>query len=203
MISYLGFKHVRHSIFFGLIFGAYLPVILSELWSLWKAKQLFFTNWRYIPQVLLVGIFLLLYCSVNPSLSVTLRPSFSILTPSPHFPIGAINWIKTNNIQGNILPNFDWGEFIIWTCYPNCRVAMDGRYETVYKEEVHKEYFDFLIGRNNWRKFLIQYPHDMVLIKTNSKTYWLMLKEPLWQVTYLDPGCVLFRKKPILDGDQK
>jgi hypothetical protein len=122
-------------------------------------------------------------------------PTYSIVVPSTSYPTGAVDWIMKNNISGNILPHFDWGEYLIWTCYPSSRVAMDGRYETVYEEYVYKEYFDFLTGREGWQTFLNKYPHDIVLIKRYTKTHSLMLKELLWEEKYSDQTSVLFMKK--------
>jgi hypothetical protein len=78
---------------------------------------------------------------------------------------------------------------------------MDGRYETVYEEEFSREYFDFQAGRGNWKTFLRKYPHEMVLLKANTKTHLLMLREPSWQVVYSDQGSVLFLRKKTGDGN--
>jgi hypothetical protein len=93
--------------------------------------------------------------------------------------VGALKWMEKNKFDGNILSLFHWGQYLIWSCYPKCKVAIDGRYETVYHEEVHKEYFDFITVREGWRSFLNKYPHDAVLLQLNIKIYLLMLKEPL------------------------
>ncbi len=198
---FLGYRSIRHGVLFGLIFGAYLPVILSEYWEDWRARALFFTRPSWRPQAFPVLLLILIYLWINPSLSLTMAPSFHILTPSPNFPTGAIKWIKEKDLKGNILPHFDWGEFLIWTCYPSCRVAMDGRYETVYEEEFSRQYFDFLTGRDNWKSFLRKYPHEIVLLKANTKTHLLMLREPSWQVVYSDAGSVLFLRKKTGDGN--
>ncbi len=192
---FLGCKSIRHIVLFGLVFGSYLPVVLSEYWQTRGAKRIFSTLPSWVSQSMPVALLLLLYVFINPSLSLKAVPSFALWTPSPHFPVGAIRWIKENRVQGNILPHFDWGEFLIWRCYPACRVAMDGRYETVYEEQVYKEYSDFLNGREKWHVFLQKYPHDMVLIKPNTRAHLLMLREPSWRVVYADQGCVLFLKK--------
>jgi hypothetical protein len=169
--------------------------MLSEYGEAWKAKRIFLTLPRWVLQCIPVALLLSLYVLINPSLSLRAIPSFGLWTPSPHFPVGAVNWIQENRVQGNILPHFDWGEFLIWRCYPSCRVAMDGRYETVYTEQVYKEYFDFLNGRGKWDVFLRKYPHDMVLIKPNTRIHLLMLREPSWRVAYADQACVLFLNK--------
>jgi hypothetical protein len=192
---YLGCMHVRHNTLFALVFGSFVPVMLCEYWETWKGKYYFGTRFPWIPGALPAALLLSVYLIINPSLSLTVAPSFTLLTPSPLFPAGAVHWIKANQIQGNILPHFDWGEFLIWNLYPGCRVAMDGRYETVYQDQVSHEYFDFLMGRDNWATFLKKYPHDMVLIIPYTRTYWLMLKEPDWHVAYRDGGSILFVRK--------
>lgn len=189
---YLGCMHIRHNILFALVFGSFVPVMLCEYWEKWKAEGLFFTRRLWVPRSLAVVLLFSLYLLSNPSLFLTAVPSFALLTPAPIFPVSAVNWIKANDIRGNILPHFDWGEYLIWTCYPACRVAMDGRYETVYKDQVSQEYFDFLKGREKWDVFLRKYPHDMVLIKSKSRTHLLMLREPSWRVAYADQWSVLF-----------
>jgi hypothetical protein len=73
-------------------------------------------------------------------------------------------------------------------------VAIDGRYETVYPEALHKEYFDFLMGREGWRKFLADYPPDLILIELRSRVYGLLSNDPEWRQVYADPGCALFRR---------
>jgi hypothetical protein len=191
---YLGCQSIRHGVLFGLVFGSHVPVVLSGYWEAWRAKRIFLALPSWVPQSLPVALLLSLYVWINPSLYLTAVPSFALWTPSPHFPVGAINWIKENRVPGNILPHFEWGEFLIWTCYPACRVAMDGRYETVYEEQVCQEYFDFLNGRDKWDIFLRKYPHDMVLIKPNTRTHLLMLRDPSWRVAYADQGCVLFMR---------
>jgi hypothetical protein len=142
-----------------------------------------------------VVILLSIYLLSNPSLSFQVSPSFALATPSPQFPAGAYKWIKVNRFQGNILPHFEWGEFLIWYFSPLCRVAMDGRYETVYPDQVSKEYFLFLSGKENGRDFLRKYPHDMVLIKPNIGADFLMRTEPTWEKVYSDPDCVAYLRQ--------
>ena len=72
---------------------------------------------------------------------------------------------------------------------------MDGRYEQAYEEQVYREYFDFLLGRDTWKIFLKKYPHDMVLLKPNSRTHLLMLQEPSWRIAYSDRSCIIFIKR--------
>ena len=192
---YLGFTHIRHSVFFGLVSGSYLALILNENWETWKKKRLSSFDRPWMPQSILIALLIALYLLINPSLSIKGSPSFLLLTSSPHYPTGAYRWIINSSFKGNILPHFEWGEFLIWYFYPSCRVAMDGRYETVYQEQFSNEYFLFLNGREGGQHFLKKYPHDMILIKANSEADLLLRKNPAWEKVYMDSTCVVYLSK--------
>jgi hypothetical protein len=195
-IFYLGFAHIRHNVFFGLVFGSYLPAILQEHWNTMKEKRYFMTNWSWMPQSFFVALIFSLYIFINPHMSVKgVAPSFLLLSPSPSYPTGAFNWMVNNSFKGNILPQFEWGEILIWFFHPDCRVAMDGRYETVYEESFSKEYFDFLNGTDKGIDFLNKYPHDMILIKANTKADLLLRNNPAWKRAFIDSVCALYLKR--------
>ena len=105
-----------------------------------------------------------------------------------YYPVGAVEYIKSQRLKGNLLTEFDWGEYLIWILSPQCKVALDGRYETVYPEEVTDQYFDFIDGRKNWREFLQKYPPEMVLIKSQGKAYGLIHADQQWRQVYFDPA---------------
>jgi hypothetical protein len=194
VVIYLGSVHIRHGVLLGLVFGAYMPAYLSEYAHEWNAKRCSFMRLDRFFSVIFSALMIGAYTYFYPIKQITFIPNFIFLVLSDHYPTNAIRWMKTNNIKGNILPHFEWGEYLIWSCYPDSRVAMDGRYETVYKDNVHKEYFDFLFGRDKWDVFLRKYPHDIVLLKAGTKTHALMLNEKDWHIVYDDPISVVFMK---------
>lgn len=194
--AYLGFRSIRHSILFFLAFGAYVPATLSEYTNSLKADPKIKPILSRVmkPASILLSIFLisLAFFSLRHFIY---SPCLDLKTPVHSYPVRALEWIGAHRWQGNILPNFEWGEFMMWRCYPDCRVSMDGRLETVYENDVQKEYFDFLQGRAGWQTFLQKYPHDMVLIKRGSKTDALMREQPGWRLEYEDGLSVLFLHK--------
>ena len=198
-LIYLGSVHIRHGVLLGLLFGAYMPVYLSEYANEWHAEHRSF-KWMisFLP-VVLSSLLIITYFYFYPLKQINFIPSFKFFVSADYYPIKAIRWLKINNIRGNILPNFEWGEYIIWSCYPDCRVAMDGRYETVYKDSVQREYFDFLYGRDRWDVFLRKYPHDIVLIKAGTRTHSLMINEKDWRIVYNDNISVMFMKNNIIN----
>lgn len=193
-ISYAGFKHVRHTMFLGILFGAFSPMILSEMGKTFFQKQ-HLAKLSWFVATMLAVLLLSTKWSLHQSLPLQLIPSHNITVSHAYYPVDAIDWMRKNNVYGNILPHFSWGEFLIWECYPKCKVAMDGRYETVYPEAVYKEYFDFLMGREGWQSFLNNYHHDLVLIRPKTKINSLMIQHNGWKRIYSNFACSLFIKK--------
>jgi hypothetical protein len=188
----IGINHIRHTVFLGIIFGAYLPVILSEHWHSLREKMACLQRRTWIPGAVFVCLVLLIHVQISSMRIPEVVPSFKIETPASKYPLGALNWIVQNGSRGNILPFFDWGQFIIWHFYPDCRVSMDGRYETVYEDHVHREYFEFLFARPAWRVFLQKYSHEMILLHAGIKITELMKSEKTWRIAYTDKDSVLF-----------
>ena len=188
---FIGMSHVRHTVFLGLIFGAYLPSLLAGYWHILRGKKASLRMKSWIPGIVFFCLVLLIHLLINPFRIPPLVPSFSITALPSQYPVGAVNWIMQNGLKGNILPFFDWGEFVIWNLYPDCRVAMDGRYETIYQEHVHREYFDFLFARPTWRLFLQKYPHEMILIHSRITIAELLKQEVGWRIAYEDQTSLL------------
>jgi hypothetical protein len=197
VVIYLGSVHIRHGVLFGLVFGAYMPLYLSEYAHEWNAKRRSFKRLIDFLPVIFSSLLIITYFCFYPIKHISFIPSFKFSVSADLYPTKAIRWMKTNNIKGNILPHFEWGEYLSWSLYPDCRVAMDGRYETVYEDNLHKEYFDFLYGRDGWDIFLRKYPHDIVLLKARTKTHLLMTREKDWRIVYYDNTSVMFMKKNI------
>jgi hypothetical protein len=199
---YQGVTHNRHMVFFAITFGAYMPVLLTAYFRELSARPGVMTRIHRmggkVPAlvvILLMGFYAYRFASVNPlKLRVPSAPS-SLSQVETYYPVGAIDYIEQRQFSGKLLVNFSWGEYCLWRLYPRCKVAIDGRYETVYHENLHKEYFDFLRARKNWRNFLAHYPPDLILINIRSRVYGLLSDDPDWRQVYADPGCALFRRQ--------
>jgi hypothetical protein len=145
--------------------------------------------------VLLIGGFAYGFAAREPfSLKIPGQPK-SGAKVEMYYPVGAINYLEQHRVSGKLLVYFNWGEYCLWRLSPQCRVAMDGRYETVYPEKVYKEYVDFIQARKGWQNFLQHYPPDLILIEPRSRLWVLLSRDPEWRQVYADSGCVLFRRQ--------
>lgn len=109
-------------------------------------------------------------------------------------PSGAVAFMKTHRLHGNILNNFDWGEYLIWHLSPQSRVFIDGRYELVYPDALLREYLGFLFGWPGGEQLLDRYAHDFVLVKPQSGAYRLVAADSRWRVIYRDAVAALFAR---------
>ena len=72
------------------------------------------------------------------------------------------------------------------------KIALDGRYETVYEEKVANEYFDYMNGKENG--FLDAYDHDLLLFKPDRPPVRSIRSNRNWMILYEDTGSILFAK---------
>ena len=202
--AYLGVSHIRHMVFFAISFMIFMPMIFTDFHTKLINSHNVGHGLRRIKIVFIIFLSLIFadasvsffknIISDNP-LNLRSASVEDVGLSGFYFPTGAVEYIKHNEFKGNLLPLFEWGEYVAWSLSPGCLVGMDGRYETVYTETYSEEYFEFLYGRKNWRNFLTKYPHEMILIKTRSKLNFLLQKEPGWMKVYQDKGSVLYIKR--------
>jgi hypothetical protein len=201
----LGVKHVRHMVFFLMLIAIYAPALFERYIGDLKthSTRMRLRIERRTPAVLAAAkrmaaplcVALLVACSCillgSSSLSLTI-PSVGQGYIN-YYPTGALDYIQKNHATGNILTEFGWGEYLIWYLGPEMKVALDGRYETVYEDHVATEYFDYMNGKEN--RFLGAYAHDFVLFKPDSPPVVSIRSSPEWQVVYEDAGSVLFGRR--------
>ena len=102
------------------------------------------------------------------------------------FPVRAVDMLERSGVEGNMATYFDWGEYAIWHLYPEIRVSMDGRRETVYSEDVYQEYLSFQRGTAGWRRLIDRPETDLVLFSNLWPAYQLVDLDPGWEKVYED-----------------
>jgi hypothetical protein len=200
LVLYLGLKHLRHLTFFLLLVGAYCPALLTKcLKSRPQPRAL--GSWRIGPALaVLLALTALLpayrFLSKHPlNLEISHLPMAGSI-PGQYYPVGAVAYLRSHQLSGKLLTEFGWGEYLIWTLYPRCQVALDGRYETVYPQGVAKNYFNFINQVENSRQFLDDYPPDLILLAPRSKACAFIASYPGWRRVYADTGSALFVRRP-------
>ena len=100
------------------------------------------------------------------------------------YPRYAVEFIKINQLSGNLLINFDWGSYAAYKLYPHNLIVMDGRYEEVYNPELLEQLRDFHLAINDWYKIIRDYKTDVMLVETKYPVYEKILNHPDWALIF-------------------
>ena len=131
-------------------------------------------------------------------LAIALGIAFGLFSPQLHtpdvYPTGAVAFMQRHALTGNVLNDFNWGEYLIWHLTPASKVFIDGRYDTVYSITEINDYLLFYFDRPGGSRVLSAYPHDFVLIPPRSAAFRLMTNATGWTLVYKDGNSALFAR---------
>jgi hypothetical protein len=142
---------------------------------------------RQTSNEVLVGALALLVLLMSGLFSRTLIVQFGI-------PKGAVDFMQEHQLQGNLLCDFSWGDYLIWRTAPASKVFIDGRYDFAYPMRVIRDYFEFKFDGPHAAAVLDSYPHSYVLITSSSPVRELMERRPDWKLIYQDPRVLMFAR---------
>jgi hypothetical protein len=108
------------------------------------------------------------------------------------YPSGAVAFMRSHDLRGNVLDYFLWGEYLIWHLEPGSKVFIDGRYDTVYPRRVLRDYIRFHLGESG--QVLDSYPDDFVLIAPKTGAQRLMESRRDWRLIYRDRISLLYAR---------
>lgn len=184
------FMHQRHTPIAAIVAAPYLIENLSRL----VLKKGFFKKIKTLSSHVMLSVFLFLLISLQ-LLSASYRyiqAEWNIIVNPGQYPVNAVDFLRLNGIKGKILLPFDWGEYAIWKLYPGCQVSIDGRFRTVYPEEIIKDHFEAARDISKLRELLNKYPADILLGIQNSLYQQLISTQDRWTYIYSDPTAIVF-----------
>lgn len=116
------------------------------------------------------------------------------LTIDEHCPVGAVAFMKQHNLSGNLLANYDWGNYLTWHTSPPSKIFIDGRSDQLFPPRVIRDYYDFYYGSPRAENVLDEYPHGFVLVPPESDAFAVVAKNPDWKLIYRDDDAALFAR---------
>ncbi|MCF8082725.1 MAG: hypothetical protein K9M96_06505 [Deltaproteobacteria bacterium] len=186
------FMHQRHTPVFAIVAAPYL----SENLSLLVQRTGILSRIRTLSSNTLLSMFILLLISFQIFFAgyKYFKAEWNIIVNPSDYPVYAVRFLEQNGIKGKILVPFDWGEYVIWKLYPDSRVSIDGRFRTVYPEEVLRDHFEASKDVSKLKQLLDKYPADILLGKQNPLYRQMISNQDRWVYVYSDPTSILFIK---------
>lgn len=107
--------------------------------------------------------------------------TIKIKTTVKHLPYLEAEFLKINNLKGNLLADFHQGSFLAYKLYPNNFIFMDGRYEETYDPKLLKRLESIHIG-SNWQKDFDKQHIDYIILdmKSEGMLYQRLLHTKEW-----------------------
>lgn len=100
------------------------------------------------------------------------------------YPISSIEFVKINNIKGNLLINFPFGSYASYKLYPNNKIFIDGRYEEVYYDFMLPLLKKFYLVNKNWDEILKRFPPDIMILEKYYPIYQTLQKSKEWSLVF-------------------
>lgn len=175
-----GFKHVRHSVLTVILMTPFVPIHLAAVMERYQFGKSWFPK---IPTFVHAGTMVLMIVigssEINRQITRIGEHDNQILVDETYYPVYEAKLLKENNLNGNILTLMNWGEYLIWHL-PESKVSVDGRYWTVYSQDLLRQNMVFHNGWGGWEHFLKFYPHDLIITHFNNKELenlegWVMI----------------------------
>jgi hypothetical protein len=189
---FYGFKHQRHTA----IFAIFCVPYLVERYSLLIQKTHLEEKIASRSSRVLLAAFLIFLSGYQVTITGLkyVESGFHIIVDPTRYPIYAVHFLKKNGINGNIVLPFEWGEYVIWKMYPGSKVSIDGRYRTVYPEEVLNDHIAAIADEKNWKLLLSKYPSDILLARRSSFFLNMISNQNDWIYVYSDRTSIIFLK---------
>ena len=109
-------------------------------------------------------------------------------------PAEAVDFMNSHGLVGNVLPNYAWGEYVLWHAQPGIRVFIDSRYDLGYPPKVIADFMALDRGKPGGVHTLVAYPTDFVLMKRDWPQSKLMDSQPDWRLIYSDDVARLYAR---------
>jgi hypothetical protein len=189
------FIHRRHTPVFAILAAPYLTENISLFLGKTRLSHRIKSPFNYgVLSVLLV--LLMGYQLFETGIKYS-DAKCNIIVDAKKYPIYAVQFMKENKIEGNILIPFEWGEYAVWHLYPKCRVSVDGRFRTVYSEKLLTDHFNFAAGDTSFKYMLKEYSPDIILGRQNLLYQKFISNLDGWAYVYSDTTSIVFLNEAI------
>jgi hypothetical protein len=202
LLLFISLLHSRHLPFLTILCAYYLPQLISDALANFKVVEKIYNS---SSKLVIDGIitfflcFLSVVCLYN-TFYIDGKPDYylriSLITTPQYigYPVNSIIFIKKNHIKGNMITDFNWGEFIIYQLYPSVKVSIDGRYETVYDNSIFEDNLAFLDAKKGWQTILRKFNPDLILVSKGDNIASILFRSKNWKLLFSDFEALLFVK---------
>jgi len=194
LVSYMALYSVRHVSVFAIIVA---PILLRlsrdhtvslprKLSDFYHARRKLFTDldgqligrlWPFI------GMFI--------ALALPIFGTFRVSINDKVFPVAAVEFLKREQLSGNMFNNDEFGDYLIFSAWPQYRVFTDGRSD-MYREKHGIPYLKVAGLQPGWKEVLNHYDISWIFFQTKTALSAALLDQSEWHPIYSDQVATVF-----------
>ena len=184
---YLGFSSWRHMPLF-LIVSTPLWISITE--GIAGSELLKVVRKKWFLAFMALSVFLI----AQQKMTKVIPYNFSLerLAGDGNYPLGAVDYLKKNPIEGRMFNEYNWGGYLIWQ-YPEKKVFIDGRMPSwkMGDQRIFEEFNEMFKYEKNWQDVLKKYDVGFTLIYNNAPNR-AMFSNSGWKEVYHDDLSIIF-----------
>lgn len=108
-------------------------------------------------------------------------------------PVEAVKFLKKASLKGNMFNDDEFGDYIIYSAYPEYKVFIDSRVDT-YGVDHFKDYLTVLYFKPGWEKILKKYKINWVILNSDSMLSRYLMERKDWRLIYSDKVANIFMR---------
>jgi len=106
------------------------------------------------------------------------------------YPVGAVNYVKQQQLAGPLFNDYDWGGFLLWSL-PGLPVVMDGRVN-LYGDQKFERSLNTWQGSKGWESDPDLMRAKVVIAQKDRRLTSLLRVNPNYRIVYEDNVAVVF-----------
>jgi hypothetical protein len=106
-------------------------------------------------------------------------------------PVAAVDFLHKEKLDGNMFNGEQFGDYVIYTAWPQYKVFIDGRSD-MYGSDHVRQYFKVVGIQPGWKETLDRYNINFVLTNANSPLSVLLGQTDTWRIIYADNTADIF-----------
>jgi hypothetical protein len=108
-------------------------------------------------------------------------------------PVDAVNFLRKVPIKGNMFNDDEFGDYIIYSAYPQYKVFIDSRVD-MYGLEQFKDYLNVIYFKPGWETVVEKYHIDWAILSSDSILARYLMERNDWRLIYSDKVANIFMK---------
>jgi hypothetical protein len=191
VFAYITFLARRNMGLFALICAPVLSRHAAALIRRYRWGQRRLSNGSPIVNAIILAVII---AAAAIKILLPLMPATRLEAEQKILPVGAVDWIATQQPAGKLFNSYNWGGYVLWRLWPAYPVYADGRTD-VYSNAFLQEYLQIVTGQLDAPTLFDERGIRTVIIEAESPLVKQLMQSGRWTEAYRDENAVVLTRR--------